>query len=196
MSNGKPKHQIHKPPVPHGAPSNKEGETGKTRIPKKRFWRDWEPMEKFTYVIAIFTVAYSVISLGMYLIAKETMVVSQRAFVYTETVDIANSPHVKIAGLEGRPNSPISAVVTFKNSGQTPATDVSSTISVLFQLGIPKDFGFPEPQGTESTFVAPQTESHDLEIIPADKLSDAEGGKTNLFVYGTISYKDVFGNRS
>jgi hypothetical protein len=189
MSNNKGRHKPTKPPAPSNSPSNRDSAVSSGPKSEKRFWRGWEPMEKFTFVIAVFTVIYSIVTVGMYKTAKDTLTVSQRAFVYAETAEIVNSSHTRVDGLQPSQNSKTSVYVTFKNSGQTPAISTSATISVLFEPGIPKDFGFPEPQGTQSTLVAPQSETHDLEVIPDDKLADVESGKTNMFVYGTFCIK-------
>ena len=49
---------------------NGEGNEAETQDAKKHFWKDYEPIEKMSFVLAAFTVVYSVITLGLLVIAK------------------------------------------------------------------------------------------------------------------------------
>jgi len=152
-------------------------------------------MEKFTFVIAVFTVIYSVVTIGLYRIAKNTLTVSQRAFIYAERADIFNSPRVKTS-VTRPPGTPTQIDIAFKNSGQTVASNEVVTINILAnKLGIPSDFTYPVDNGSKPTLLAPQAEGHMSKTIGAQDLADAESGKTLLFVYGDISYDDVFGEK-
>lgn len=149
-------------------------------------------MEKFTFVIALFTVIYSVVTIGLYLIAKNTLVVSQRAFVYAEKANILGSQ--TIGGISRPPNAPILLDIAFKNSGSTVATNSTATIGYLLNRdGIPLGFGWPIKTTTQPVLLAPQQETHITLPISETDLNDIKIGKTNLFVYGQESYQDVFG---
>lgn len=186
MSKRKLQHQPNKPRILHEhsyAPTNKSN---------KRFWRDWEPMEKFTFVIALFTIVYSVVAIGQYFITKNTLVVSQRAFVYAK--------HANIVGGEPAdplpPNTSRKVDVTFGNSGQTWARNETATINFYFSKdGIPTDFTYPEDNPSQPVLIAPQAEVHLFKTIPESDFLDITGKSLKLlFVYGTVSYQDVFGD--
>lgn len=193
MTKDKSKHQPDKSATSDRGLSHTEGHRSDAKNPKKRFWRDWEPMEKFTFVIAAFTIVYSVLTGGLLLVTRNQLVVSQRAFVFASKADIFNSPHVKTS-IVRPPNTPINVIVKFKNSGQTVAIKTSTTIEFLFdKAGIPSGFAFPVPHGSQPVLVAPQGEATVMKTISEQQLSDVEAGKLAFFVYGDVSYEDVFG---
>jgi hypothetical protein len=195
MSKHKSQHQPNESSPSNDCLGNKEGHRPQTEKPKKRFWRDWEPMEKFTFVIAVFSVIYSIVTFGLYTIAKNTLVVSQRAFIYAKQANVLNSPHVKTSVIRP-PNTPIEVDVTFKNSGQTVANKQRASINFLLNKeGIPSDFDYPVSSESQPILVPPQTETHLFTNISEKDLSDVEKGKMLLFVYGDVSYEDVFGTR-
>jgi len=169
---------------------NKE-KAGKT---KKRFWLDWEPMEKFNFTIAVFTVVYSLVSIGLYRIAKNSLVVSQRAFVFAKSANVFNSAHVQTTVVRP-PNAPAQVVVTFRNSGQTVAKNSTSHIEFVFGSGIPSGFDFPyQNEPSKPVLIAPQSETSITKAISLEQLAEVESGKTLMFVYGENSYQDVFGD--
>ena len=166
-----------------------------TQETKKRFWSDWVPLEKLAALTLIFTVIYSIVTAGLYLVARDSLRIGQRAFVYAEAANILNSPKAKT--VTPRPsNAPITLDVTFRNSGQTVARKVITTVDYLVNKdGIPVGFDYPVRTTTalHPTLIPPQTDVHLSENILESDLSDVENQKTFLFVYGEISYVDVFG---
>lgn len=170
----------------------KDGDTQKT---EKRFWIDYEAIEKFNFVIAVFAAVSSIATIGLYWIAKNTLDVSQRAFVFAAKADIVgDAPDLKIAL---PPHAQIGISVTFKNSGQTVSKHQTTTIGIFLNPsgGIPDGFSYPTNAPSQPILLAPQTETHLFQSISASQLADIKAGKELLFVYGTISYIDVFGNK-
>jgi hypothetical protein len=195
MGKHKGHHQPSKTSTAANSPCNAEGHQQQAERRKKRFWIDWEPIEKYTWVIAIFTVIYSAVTAGLYFTAKDTLVVSQRAFVFAKQANVLNSSHVQ-SSVVRPPNTPALLIVIFRNSGQTVATNSISTMGYLLSstdTGIPSGFSYPITIKTQPVLVAPQSEMNISEVIPASDLTDVEAGKKLLFIYGDITYEDVFG---
>jgi len=171
---------------------DKEGSTGKTEQTKKHFWRDYDPITKFNFIIALFAIISSVATIGLYCIAKDTLIVSQRAFVYAEKANIlGEAPDLKIS----RPaNAKIGIDVVFKNSGQTLSKNQRSTMGTYFTTtGIPDDFKYPIELNSRPILLAPQAETQLLRPISETELANVKSGKQLLFVYGDVTYEDVFG---
>lgn len=197
MGNDKSKHHPPKTTCPCDPLINAiRHEDKNAKIPQKRFWRDWEPIEKFTLIIAIFTIIYSLITYCIYDISKKNMIIGQRAFITTQKVVIRGASGIKF-GVKpiGKPQ----VIVHYENSGQTPARKV---IADFFYYRIrsrePEEFDFqriPDSKViSEGALVGPKDDywfSHD---IPPDNLIDIQNKKT-LFVYGQISYFDIFKTR-
>jgi len=121
-------------------------------------------------------------------------VVSQRAFVYAKQADILGTQ--VSGGISRPPNAPILITVTFRNSGQTVARNAITSInSFLNKDGIPYGFAYPVGSQSRPAPIAPQSETKISKPISGNDLSDAESGKTLLFIYGEVSYDDVFGVR-
>jgi hypothetical protein len=144
-------------------------------------------------VIAIFTIVIAGIAIlqtFIYVAQLDGTKISQRAFMFAKQVLVVG----------GEPDKPVPAGalrqvdVTFANSGQTWARDSSASINFyISDAGIPDDFAYPEDNHSQPVLVAPQGDTHAMKGIPEEKFSDIIAGKLMLFVYGDISYRDVFG---
>jgi hypothetical protein len=191
MSKKKSQHKPHEtPPSNDGTMDRINGEK-KTKKAKKRFWIDYEASEKFSFVIAVFSVIYSLVTIGLYRVASRSMKVSERAFISIEDpflVGDGGKPNV----LSGKPSW---IVTNLKNSGQTPARNVSTNVNYCATGSeLPSDFSFPpSPAFNPKMVIAPKSAGQTSFNLPDSVLMDIEAGKRNLFVYGTVSYEDIFG---
>jgi len=170
----------------------KQGNQTDTKKAKKRFWRDYESIEKFNFIIAVFAVFSSVAAIGLYFVTRETLQVSQRAFVY--------SKEVFIVGDGGKPgqspaDKPALIVITWDNSGETPARHVVPNVNFCARPGeLPKDFSYPSEPRNVRFFIAPKAQAQTTISLPTDVLNGVETFKQRLWVYGDITYQDVFGH--
>ena len=193
MSKHKSRNQPSEPTIAaHSGDHHKDGDSKAEKGPK-RFWRDYEPIEKFNATIAIFTVVYSLVTVALYHVARETMTVSQRAFVFCKEALIVgdgNKPG------EVSPDRPALLIVTTPNSGDTPARQVVTSLNFCARPGpLPENFSYPSPAGEPDVgpgLVAPKTQSQTGTILPASTLRDIETARRKLFVYGDIKYLDIF----
>ena len=160
-----------------------------TKNPKKKFWRDWEPIEKFTFVIAISTVIYTVVSVFLYLTAAQTLKVSQRAFVYAED-PVLGGIHKPLV----ETGQPAWFGINILNSGETPARKTRFEANLCAASGtVGPDFNWaPFPSDDTPSLIAPKRGNQIGLEMPEPALLSVEAGKLHLLVYGTITYQDVF----
>jgi hypothetical protein len=152
MSHKKPRHKPDEAAsAAHG--SGNTGEHPRDQQNSKRFWKDYEPIEKFNFVIALFTIAYAVTTVGLFCLTRETLQVEQRAFVYVKDkklirIDPAHPPPLGTTG---------GISIDFDNSGATPARNVKHWVTACIKRGkLPNDFSFPEvPPSNEMTYLIP-----------------------------------------
>lgn len=85
-----------------------------------------------------------------------------------------------------------------KNTGQTPAYDLSSHLNFEKtgpEVGLPDGLGFPIREGfTFGCSVATLGSNGEIEFtfpVHLDDLTKVQNGKIGLFYYGHISYKDI-----
>ena len=126
MSKRKDKHHPNKTPAPSNGFPGAEGNPAEQKKAKKRFWSDYEPIEKFNLMLVIFTGIYSAISLGSFYIARGDLAVAR------ESMRVSERPYVEMENNAVDPSGPKFEFVTepngqpelniwFYNSGNTPA---------------------------------------------------------------------------
>lgn len=144
----------------------------------------------FTIVLAIATIASAWILWKTDETLKETMVNGQRAYVGLSTT----------YGIKATTGS-INLLV--ENDGQTPAKNVKVFANWEFvPLGenLPPEFSFPEKSGCDATIKSvgpvfprnPQLTSNRVCGTDLGNVTLAEQGAKSAFVYGHISYLDIF----
>ena len=106
---------------------------------KKRFWVDYEPIEKFNLLIAVSTTLYLVVTVLIYITAKQQLQISQRAFIYVDDPFLIGD-----GGMPGVPSGkPAFLVANLHNSGDTPARRVTVDINYCVNDGaVPSNFAF------------------------------------------------------
>jgi hypothetical protein len=172
---------------------------------KKNSWRRLQPTEKtniviaaFTGFITVFTIIYALVTIGLYHVSQKGLIISQQAFVYAESPVIfggGNKPGPP------DPNIPVSIIVPLRNSGQTPARKMFSlaNYAVVKENVLPKDFTYPIDKEkfvrqNRYAFVAPKGTAEITIPLPTDTWASIKATENNLFVYGVVTYQDVFNN--
>jgi len=168
----------------------KEHRQTKEATPKKRFWRDYEPTERFNCIIAASTTVYMVTTLFMYVTAKQELKVSHRAFIYAEDPFLIGD-----GGIPGVPDKrPAFLTINLHNSGDTPARKALVDTNYCVTSGVmPNNFSFPTSLNKQPQLLLPPKEYGQTSFqLPNSILADIEKEAKKLTVYGTVSYEDVF----
>jgi hypothetical protein len=191
MGKRKRKHNPQKPST--GAPGSMEQERHQAPAgkPKKRFWKDYDSTEKFNVFVGLFVVFSSVATGGLYQMTRKTLVVSQQAYVFAKNANVLSAPLKQ----PPHPFAPAQVQIVFRNSGQTVARQFRGTINFYSSKdGIPPDFLFPEDSPSRPSLIGPQSETNLTKVISDDMLTKVRGNEVLLFVYGSFTYKDIFGS--
>jgi hypothetical protein len=173
----------------------------------KEKWKTASPADQImaiaTCVIAGTTIIYTVFSIiqtnisqNIFNTTKDNFMKSQKAFITTKNVEIRGASGIKLGV---KPSGTPQAVLLYENSGQTPARKVN--VDLFYCVGsekLPKEFNFQHITDgkviSEGALVGPKDGSWFSRDIPPDNLIDIQNKKT-IFVYGQISYSDIFKNR-
>ena len=160
----------------------------------KTFWERTtsDPIATFTLVLAISTIGLWVATLGLYIAGERHSERQLRAYITGPT-------SARISDFQ---TSQYPAVIlTFKNSGQTPAQDVcvwtSSAVAVYPMENPPARPDGAAGEGSSVGTIGPHAEFHnqiqaDIAVTAAERAEVIAGGAA-FFVYGEISYRDSFG---
>lgn len=160
---------------------------------KKRFWRDWEPIAKMTFVMALFTVIYSLITAGLYCIANrqlDGMKKDQRPWIrlWSEVSVSGKTMPVK--------TSPITITLHVLNVGKTPAKSFSADIFVepVKNGTEPRMNKSPRLVNLATGVVFPNvpTEFPVNYTLLQSEWEDYKEGRAFLIIYSHIVYKDLF----
>lgn len=177
------------------------GNPGKNANKGKRIWFKDPAMFLLTFVTFIALIAYAYytrdLALSTQLLVTNTKRNSEtqlRAYVAAEPGPIY---HVNAVG------SPLVAYLVIRNTGQTPAYEVKRTIgiSLLAPPVPPRRDLLGRVRRVEGVLVLqPRAQNHILETLKriltegeVAKIISPGGEKLRIYVFGTITYKDVFG---
>jgi hypothetical protein len=135
-------------------------------------------------------------------IARETMRESLRAYV---TAKGANWVTASFQGKEPTPSDIINEVaIAFENSGSSPAFHLDTNVSYKFSTQpLSKDFNYLESRNNEGTggpnghgIMPPHLPNNFIiGLNPVEDLNRLIKGDTRLYVYGHVSYDDIFKDR-
>jgi hypothetical protein len=123
-------------------------------------------------------------------LTRDTLHDSERAFVYAKDPFLIGDGEKPGTTL----TKPAFLVVNLPNSGETLARHATININYCLTMGgLPEAFAFsPSPKNQSPILIAPKTESQSSFELPAAVLADIEADKRTLFVYGQVSYQDIF----
>jgi hypothetical protein len=141
-------------------------------------------------VIAIFTIVIAAVAFVqalIYIAQLDNMKTSQRAYAYAKSANIFGAEPFP-------PGAQRQVDVTFGNSGQTWAKEVSTSSNFYFDKdGLPPSFVCPMQEHSPYILLAPQGETHLLKPLSEEQYSSIVNRKFRFFVCGEILYRDVFG---
>ena len=102
-------------------------------------------------------------------------------------------------------NNRFASTALITNTGLSPAKKVSTWIQAgIFDTNSPRDFKFPEPAAdaaSENDATLSAKQSFTINGIVKERFVDDEvaeimlGATKRLFVWGVVTYEDVFGNK-
>lgn len=159
----------------------------------KTFWQRTtsDPIATFTLVLAASTIGLWVATIGLYLAGERHSERELRAYI--------SGPN-KAEVINFHTTNPAS-LLTFKNSGKTPAHEVSvwaSSAVAVFPLENPpaapnKTVG----EGASMGVIGPGDDFHarfasDIAVTPEER-TEVIAGRCAFFVYGELTYTDSFG---
>jgi hypothetical protein len=160
-----------------------------TQLSKRKFWRGYEPIEKMTFVMALFAVLYSLITLGLYYISSQALQETQstnRPYIFT----VPKFGFAQMPTVDNLRELPVTVYAW--NVGVSPAlkTVLSEPI-----VGLNTDASIVEHmRGCSVTY----PEAEGAPIPPSQSFSNASG-ITSLTVTRTLSddeRKDVAINKT
>jgi hypothetical protein len=153
-------------------------------------------LQRNSYIAGIITLLvlaiYTVFTYKLWRVSRDSLESVQRAFVFCTPVGITPSwvtdkvGSTKIIGW--------TFFVPKKNAGTTPAKNLREHVAVSYSpQTITEAFNFHDFEGGVSGLANPQeTTYYQTESIPVDVVEQAETGLQHLYVYGWITYNDVF----
>jgi hypothetical protein len=160
----------------------------------KRFWRDYEPIEKFNLLICIFTFVYALVTIGAYNIARSTLQIESSAFVFVSTVELTGlkmvEPSIPQVGI------PLAVGIVLKNAGPTVARNVSMWTGACVKQGhLAANFSFPVHEVTDKLeMIGPNTEGPGTGLPLEEQAMKLllTNPRYDLYVWGVVDYTDVF----
>lgn len=122
-------------------------------------------------------------------VAKDTLVLTQRAFVRVSNFPWVWRPDTDRPGKVFYDISPI-----IENGGNTPTVGMTINVnSQLMDAEMPEDFTFPYTDATGTSLIgAHQTVAASRAIIHDDDLLKVQKGEKFFYIWGDITYRDVF----
>jgi hypothetical protein len=150
-------------------------------------------LAKATLVLATGTIALAIFSLIQIFVFRDQEKRQLRAYAFAKPIsitDFSTSTHP-------------STQVIFKNSGQTPAYHLTGSTAVYpssYPLSVPIPSGTRESTPLEAT-LNPAAENDiggsdtmQRPITPDEANAIRDGKTMRMYVYGSINYRDVFGD--
>ena len=195
---------------PVAAPNNshtpgERQQSGDPEVQQDWFRRAWsDPGDTFNGIIAICTVILAFIGLWQAGIARDAARRQLRAYVGVSGKRVINPTPRVLANKVGQVVQHNNFEVIVHNAGQTPAYKLRSEISwhwMPFGHGLPRDFGFndpqsPPPEGQEPVvcvkMLSPGKEADFLMNIPSERIGAALSKEEMLYIYGSVFYEDAF----
>jgi hypothetical protein len=169
-----------------GADFHTQNESAEEAIARYNKW-----LTIFTAVLAVATVGLGFATAGLYVAGERHSERELRAYIVGTT-----SAQIR-SFINPRPT----VVLTFRNSGQTPAHDVcvwtSSAIAVYPMENPPVRPDGVAGEGGSVGIVGPHADFHneiesDVEVTAAER-AEVIAGRAAFYIYGEISYHDSFG---
>lgn len=182
----------------HSLQNEREDKAGQGQTSNENWRRILKnPTSIFTGILAIFTIGLVVVGWFQFAAIRNTAKRQLRAYVFPEIIDIDN---VEEPSPNHAPEGPPSITIKTKNSGQTPAYDVTWTgyMSIReYPLG---PDGLPLPRRPSEHIskmhippggIVYQTRQMNRPLTAAETF-DLRKCKLALYIHGKIAYRDAF----
>jgi hypothetical protein len=191
--------------------SKKENAHNSKPIPSNRWAWGWEAVVAISTVIGtVFAITASYVAYQTFESTVDTAQKQLRAYVGVDDIGI-ELPSSKVENYQPVKLSlgthiPDYLILTVKNTGTTPAKKVTTWVNwepLPFGYQLPEDFDFKDH---ESTFKGPlglvkstyslfpgQPRETIISIADARSFLEAQSKKKSLYLYGYISYEDIYG---
>jgi hypothetical protein len=124
---------------------------------------------------------------------ERTLIFSERAFVYAKEAFFIGG---RSKPNQSRPDNPAYVAITFENTGNTPARNLVVDISTCAIVGeLPQDFSYPSFAKSPGFpgLIGPRAGSQSVLLLHDGILGEIFSRKRNFFVWGTVTYDDIFG---
>jgi hypothetical protein len=169
----------------------------------KRFWRDYEPIEKFNFVIAISTTIYMATTLFIYQQSRQSFIDGNRAYIVIKDALLFGPDPNNPKGIQPIPRTlgdlphPIGQV-DFINSGNTPAKETFTKFWFELRPDIikPNCAAWVDPTQVSKSVVPKDGHifaSRRLQrTIGTSELREIANEKLSLVIYGCVAYLDIF----
>ena len=120
-------------------------------------------------------------------------------FIARETSERQLRAYVTIEAIQTHPgDDPMSYRLEWKNTGQTPATDVLTYTNWESRIdALPDDFPYPKASINDAAALGPGQHVHAWPIfIPGETIERVRRGILRLYVWGAAEYNDTFKDTS
>jgi hypothetical protein len=156
----------------------------------KKWSLDWWK-SRIEFVAFLFAIGYACVTYCQWRDANRNFTIEQRAFVYLKEILIVGDGSLPSTQV---PDKPARVVIDVENSGATFARDVTAEAGMCAVGGkLPSDFSFPTPIRSDPLLIAPRGPGQISFDVNSNVLNKAELGNWVLYVWGTITYRDIFG---
>jgi hypothetical protein len=156
------------------------------------WFRQSDPVAKFTAWVAAFTLALVVVAVLQFCSMNSADQANrdvQRAFVYPKTVELSTPEFKTTENVVWR------FTVIWENSGNTPTRDlhIYSEYDGLSKAQQHPSFPDFSDMRSSPTFLAPKATTRTQPLpIDAAKLLDIQQGKLHLYIFALATYRDIF----
>jgi hypothetical protein len=166
-----------------------QGNHANTQQANKRFWRDYVPIEKMTFVMAIFSFLYSMVTIGLFIISYGEL----------DGLKKDQRPWISVLSQTKLPDKGNNLAVSFffVTTGKSPAKSVQATFYVEgVKNGESPQLLATNQAGSFTTGIlfpntAPQIAPISYDLL-GSQLEDFKEGRIFLTIYGHVSYTDIF----
>jgi hypothetical protein len=172
-----------------------------------------EAIAEYTKWLAIFTLFLVLATIALFISGERNVGVAYMAadaaqkstHIAGQALISSQRPVVSLKGIAHRSimnqGQVVSWIVTpvMENTGSTPGVGFITTTNFVGQpKELPDDYPFPDfdrPAQHEANIIGPK-QTRDLAdiVLPAQFLTNVAEGKTNIFIYGWVEYRSVFGH--
>jgi hypothetical protein len=145
----------------------------------------------------IAVIYYTAISYSLYSVTRESLVDVQRAFISETDIEVFRG----VANLQGIGNGNLAqgaVVVRFENAGSSPGINVVENMNACVANPdiLPSNFSYRDLSDINlhhHAYIAPKTNFISYNPLTSQQAAEVIGIQSALYVWGWITYDDIFG---